>query len=282
MAGADEFNRILDNLYRRVFEQNPPKFNTPLRNTATAIEEIAAVTEDVSPATTGVEYPVAARWYEDLTTSGSDPDADPSIYKIAAGQRVQYGAGVLDETAMVLVFRIRPDFASGDVSQHILLDWNDDATHRITVDFDGSGNWRVQRADGTTDTKTVSDAFSSGDKRTLTIVLTATQIGIAIDDGAISLAASTNIPTLTSALFDIGSDGASNHSDAGYLWMFIGTGSAVDDDVDIFDANGDTDPEWPTLTIDQFPNLDLSFLWHGVDGAHEVMSNRWGETNYAA
>tara|TARA_Y100000310_G_C20652026_1_gene799951 strand:- start:419 stop:1279 length:861 start_codon:yes stop_codon:yes gene_type:complete len=282
--GTQRFLALLNNYYSALFERRIPRGNTILKNVLVIGESVSVAEEGDSPFM-GVPTAVS-RYYADLTAGGSDADSDADIYGFenASSTTIAYGSGVLDETAMVLVFRVRPDWASGaPTGSPTLFRWRDDANNFIGVDFN-SGAWRVRRANGgSTDTHTESDTFSSGDKRTITVVLTATTIGIAIDDGQINTTASTNIPTLTAATFDLGSEGSgATQFEGGLYWAFIGVGTADDDDVDDWDAFGDAGPLWYEIAVFG-STIVLTFFWDCSTGvAHEAMNSRYGEATFSA
>lgn len=52
----------------------------------------------------------------------------------------------------------------------------------------------------------------------------------------------------------------------------------TDAEIALIHTAGDTDPEWDGIYLS---GIRLSFLWHCENHTdHEVMSNRYGETNY--
>jgi hypothetical protein len=282
MPGVDELTRLLDNFYTAIFERAQRSQNRRLGRAILNTESDPADT----PESEGASFqPMTARAYESLTIAGADQDADPSIFKITSGTgRVQYGSGVLDETSLTVVFRLRPDADSASFGTGTLLRWEDGAGDFLRAFWSGGAidNWRIQRGatgGGGTQNLQVADTFSSGDKRTIAFRWTTTTLGISIDGAAFATGGgAADIPVLSAALFDLLSDnGASSFFDGGIFWCLVYLGEMTDAQVAALHALGDTDPGLETSAV-QLLAPDVSLIWPCVDAEHVNLSPA-GECN---
>jgi hypothetical protein len=270
----DRLALLLNNYYKTLYEQRERKFNRVLRRAISFTETLDIVDDGVFMGRT----PTVARYYADLTINGSDAlPGEVSAWGVDGAGYVRYGAGVLDETEMFIVMRVRPTWASGASPSDpaTLFEWRDDDNNRLILFHDdASQEWRFQRlAAGVGAAAAVGSVHIADDDITLAAYVTAAEIGISLDGGSFVTAANSSIPTPAAATFDIGSRNGANDSDCAFHWVFVGLGPITDPAA--WDALGNTDPTWDTA-----PEWDgsASFLWPGIDEEHEP--SRYGEASY--
>lgn len=90
----------------------------------------------------------------------------------------------------------------------MLINWEDDATHLIQVGFTSSTKtWFITRVNGaSSDTATsAAQTFTAGTYVWVIAYWTATAVAISVNGGAFTVSAGTNVPTLASSTFTIGS-----------------------------------------------------------------------------
>lgn len=219
-----------------------------------------------SPANTAFVYPVVitqasatATWFVDAAQFEQKSIATPYVETNGAtssrsAARVQGDGSVFNGTQGWVAFRTVIGFASSatlsGVNANFFTHNNGDNLRWLAVYFDATlVKWVARRGNGTgaQDLAQVAQTFSAGDAITVVASWTATTISASVNGAAFSATASTNIPTLTATLFDIGTNLAAAPCDSNIKWFAGGTGTLTDNDASALNALGNTDPNFNVL-----------------------------------
>ena len=186
-----------------------------------------------------------------------------------AAARVQAPATLIDETQGWAAFRIRYGYPSTALPAYpYLLYWHDVGSSGIDCYLDSaSKKFRARRfAGGAIDVvESAAQTFAKDDGCLVIAAWTATEIKISVNGGAFVSAASTNIPTLAAAFFDIASWAGSYQLDGDVLWSAFGKGTLTDADAADLHALGDADPAGDLPLA-----AGLSALWPADDAEYLV------------
>lgn len=200
--------------------------------------------------------------------------------------RLQLQVGALDETAGWLAIRLRAGHASTDITSGngIVWTWADDATNFLQLRYDyANTRWEFERRTtaGTVEL-TAADTFAIGDKVTLIVKWTATDISISIDGGNFTTVGNTRLPTLAATTMDVGSDGASgSYLNGDVFWLAFGTGAPTNGNASTINGFGDTD-----TPSESWPAIGLLSIWYANRGSSEtftrynVYRRKDGETDW--
>lgn len=148
--------------------------------------------------------------------------------------------GLLDETQGWVAQRV--EYPVGSVSFPQNWVWDDGAQSRLFVSHDdGNNRYRFIRGTGggATNTVTHTHAISAGDVITLVTAWNTTQLRLSTDGSVFTEGGSTNIPTLSATIVDLGQvGGGSAFLDGNILWAAFGSGTLTDADAAWFNRVG--------------------------------------------
>jgi RHS repeat-associated protein len=142
--------------------------------------------------------------------------------------RLQAPANVLSASQGWVALRLRTGVADSDLSASrtpVLFQWRDDSTHYLKLYISSSKKWTLER-DGTTAAATATTGtFTAGTTFTVVAAWTGTQLKLSINGAALSAFSNSNVPSLSSSLFDIGSAAGASALDGDILWLAGGGGT---------------------------------------------------------
>jgi hypothetical protein len=193
-----------------------------------------------------------------------------------AAARVQApAANLINATQSWMAFRVRLawDTINMPGGNSYIFDWRFDANNLLACYFDITNKrwtiWRRGAAVGNTATTAVQ-THAIGDVITVVVAWDVGNIKISINGGAFVSQEHTNIPSISTTLFDLGQQANSKHIDSQVLWATGGAGTLTDADAAALHANGDADPVMtllgdtaqPTFVM---PLVTSSFTYSGPD-----------------
>ena len=192
--------------------------------------------------------------------------------------RVQAPVNLTNVTQGWFAARVR---AGGNNSQISSVDpglfvFQDDNNHYLTVEFN-SNQWKMYRANGLgTSVSANSSAvtFSAGDLMTVIGAWDSTTLKISVNGSAFATAVQSNIPTLASSTFDIGSGGtfANGKWDGDILWAATGTGTLTNTDAANLNAFGNTDPTTSGLFSNLSSNAASTMVWAASTASYQLQT----------
>lgn len=182
-------------------------------------------------------------------TPYKDTDAN-SQTRFNGRVKVNSPLNYFNETQGWVAVRVRMGFPSSDGSNRYFFDWSDDGTHCVQLLRISGTTFTLIRGNGTQIQRSTSVPYNVGDFITIVAAWTSTQLRSSYN-GAVftNTAASTQIPTLASTIFDIGSNAGNGFTQANsdVLWFAAGSGTLTDTDAAAFNAFGNTDPALDTV-----------------------------------
>lgn len=282
----DNINRILDNLYTRVFKQGPIRQNVRFQKTINTTEAIflTEIEFGLFPASLG-----AGKYYGPLTLSGAaDSDVDPSKFGMTTTQRVQYGSGLLltapnKTTTGWMAFRFRPNWAGGSAGNRTLFFMNSSSgVYAFKVGYDGAtSSFYIQRGTSGFSARKLTNHATLSDV-TVIVRWSGGTLGVnwsnSANLGGWSTGGSTDLNVWTLPTFDIGSAGAGVEVINGsFYWVAMGVGTLSDTEAEQIHDFGNTDPDWTSFP--NFGTIQPVFLWKGEGSAH-VPPAVYGEALY--
>lgn len=200
---------------------------------------------------------------ETYITSGSTPTAGSYFYLDAwqvektrvtpyaassrANGRIQIPTDVLSAVVGGVSLRARLSWGNSTepASSMVFLDYRDDASNYLKLEYDGTANaWKLTRCvAGTTSTVSVADTVATDDKVLLTAYWDTTTIGLAVDAGSISTAAAASDEVeFATALADLGSLAGASHAYADLFWAVFFHDAPSAADVTALHGYGDDAP----------------------------------------
>lgn len=211
-----------------------------------------------------------------LTTSGSPTLNGDSSCKIdsTGADRVTAPVETMDETQGWVAVRVKMGYASTadqgskdtQNNMNYLFAWYDSYNECIIFGWQTpNAAWAMWRNHGGTGGggTWLSDTFASGDKRTVTMKWTATEIALneSGQDNVFHALANTTIPAVSSTELDIGGRNATAEINSDIIWIAWGTGTLSDSDLATINGWGDTDP-----SIASFPSgAQVLHIWTADD-----------------
>jgi hypothetical protein len=168
------------------------------------------------------------------------PVPTPYVHTVGAtasrtAARVQAPAAYLDETKGWVAVKLRMGFASGDDPGYNprVFRWGDSASNQLLLTYRVSDDkWVLTRtaAGVVTEVASAAQTFARGEVLTVIAAWTGTQLAVSVNGAAFASAASTTIPTLAAALFDIGGENSGSQISSEILWFGSGAGDLTDAD----------------------------------------------------
>jgi len=180
--------------------------------------------------------------------------------------RAQMPSDLLDEAAFWFAIRMRLAHDYSQAHTFYPLLWGDDGNNLVALQFDGT-QWVVKRLSGGSGSplNVPASHWKRGDYVTVIVCGTASQLKMSEGGDAFTTLSHSTIPTLTAALFDIGSGGtisASQEMAGAIMWAAFGTGYELTDaDAVTLAGFTETDPH-----ISDIVDMGGSLVWTGASG----------------
>jgi hypothetical protein len=193
--------------------------------------------------------------------------------------RIQAPAtGNINTTQGWAALRVRMGFSSSQAAaisnaqgaSFRLFDYEADANNRVLLVLSqGTSSFTTSRqSGGVGNTASTSNmTWNAGDIVTVVAKWDAGNVYVSFNGAIFTAQANTTIPTVSSSLFDIGSNnGGNGFLDSDILWSSIGTGTISNSDVTTINNFGNTDPYTTNFSQAASPTL----VWHANNSSYQL------------